>query len=246
MKEIFLLSMPRAGSTMLMRSLNQAPEILLYGEHGGFLKGFADAYFATNRDSFDMAHINLDTLRNTASFPALINGIKSAEYKNNLAEFIQRTLNPYNFSGRWGFKEVKYGADNVFRLLIELFPDAQFVLLIRNPLEQIVSRRSTGWWMESFKESVYEWRKQTAAFRSYKREHPGRCRLLTYESVTGSLESLENLVSWLGLPCRPIYAEVIRNMPKTGAVETKTFLNEQQLQIVLKECMPMYLDYPED
>src|SRR5262249_17333128 len=42
---IFVLSSGRSGSTLVQRILNSYPDITIWGEHGGFLKETAEAFF---------------------------------------------------------------------------------------------------------------------------------------------------------------------------------------------------------
>ena len=42
---IFLLGSGRSGTTLLQKILNSADDVMIWGEHGGFLKKVANAYF---------------------------------------------------------------------------------------------------------------------------------------------------------------------------------------------------------
>ena len=42
---IFLLGSGRSGTTLLQKILNSADDVMIWGEHGGFLKPIARAYF---------------------------------------------------------------------------------------------------------------------------------------------------------------------------------------------------------
>jgi hypothetical protein len=47
---IFLLGTGRCGSTLLQKILNSVDNVMIYGEHGGFLRHIAEAYFLNLED----------------------------------------------------------------------------------------------------------------------------------------------------------------------------------------------------
>jgi len=42
---IFLLGTGRSGTTLLQRIINSAEDVIIWGEHGGFLSQVSEAYF---------------------------------------------------------------------------------------------------------------------------------------------------------------------------------------------------------
>ena len=47
---IFLLGTGRCGSTLMQKVLNSVENVMIFGEHGGFLRQIAKAYFLNQED----------------------------------------------------------------------------------------------------------------------------------------------------------------------------------------------------
>jgi len=154
---IFLLGSGRCGSTLLQRALNAHPDIVLYGEHEGFLAPLANSYqkltqtkdiqrwvygedavpaetiFGEIRDKeVDICWINNFTREDVFS-----------QYRHLVLSLLAKDLDLEKV--HWGFKEIRYHeGQHVISFLLELFPDARFVFMFRNPADTIASGM-TAW-----------------------------------------------------------------------------------------------------
>jgi len=143
---VFALSTGRSGSTLVQRILNCHPDLVMWGEHFGFLNGFANVYDKMTGPDFKQypatpgenrgPSLLLPTLSDPAAPLEWVNPWSLEEFKDQLRDFIEgyfaRRLNP---GIRWGFKEILYNTRPVMRLLHDLYPAARFIFIRRDPIE---------------------------------------------------------------------------------------------------------------
>jgi hypothetical protein len=151
---IVILGPGRCGSTLIQRIINTSDEVIIWGEHDGFLKGLADSYFTViygspiNKFHYDkMEHINVDLIKKSyVKHNLSINWINSfgkektkEEYRNFIFALLNQNVKIRKKS--WGFKEIRYGQkDLVLKMLIDLFPGTKFIFSVRNPFDVILSK----------------------------------------------------------------------------------------------------------
>ena len=133
--------MGRSGSTLLQRLLNVHPHLTIWGEHGGFLKGIAEAYRLvgvepSHRDQLEGGYEHRDTvigaLDDHDKFRPWVSPFAPDAFVTRLRQFVIETFTeglPEDV--RWGFKEIRYSGAEMRRLM-ELFPDAHLVILARD------------------------------------------------------------------------------------------------------------------
>lgn len=234
MNEIFIFAQTRSGSTLLQRAINQTEDVIIYGEHGGLLHGYAAAYYT----AFDMglagSRFEPEKLKDPEIFAPCASCIEPIQFKSHMRKFTENVLNPAR-SFRWGFKEVRYGKHEnckVFYMLAELFPTAQFVFLVRDPREQIRSVVSMKW--ETFDAAYNYWRNTFLYFNQCKTDLPDRCRFITYQH----LRHAGGLFLWLHLN-NPMF-DLFKDMPRTGETKDNTQLDTFQKWHIEQQCVPLY------
>lgn len=220
MREIFIFAQTRSGSTLLQRAINQVENVVIYGEHGGMLNGFSDAYYGADLPCIEEYSRNdLETLRNPKMFAPCLSCIEIKPFKQHMRNFLTSVLNPNpEYSHRWGFKEVRYkGAQcRVFDMLVDLFPSAKFVFLVRDPVNQIMSIRSVPWGgSEPLNQRLHYWHDTFTYFNRCRKSRPDVCRMIEY----ANLRNVSELFEWLELDCTR--DNLFRQMPRTGATENK-------------------------
>ena len=149
---VFLLCSGRSGSTLLQRALNVHPEVVMFGEHQGFLGPIADAYHSLK----DHKDVRDYIYGSRALDPAMLFG-ELSDYKKDISWVNNFTENDVdeNFKKlvlnllangvdlenvHWGFKEIRYNVNHkVVWFLINLFENAKFLTLVRSPLDTISS-----------------------------------------------------------------------------------------------------------
>lgn len=208
---IFILAPTwRCGSTYVQRVLNAARDShtgeppVIWGESGGLVARFAEgigalegqlkiggrkereAFFAKNQ-------------RN--AWTAAMSPPRDLVVKV-LGEALSRIYAHANW--RWGFKEIRYG-ERETKLLLEMFPKAKFVFVVRDIREAIRSYLTLGW----DKGTPYglpkgtpevmakAWRQHVPFFINFSRQHP-RTAILTRQE-DASEEECHKILSHVGL-----------------------------------------------
>lgn len=184
---LFIFGFHRSGTTLLQRLLNTYGDVLIWGEHVGFLRDVANAYYRIwrNPDYFastqPLQTILADT-RSLTHWQAWMNWTDEHEWRRLYREFLQSVFVPRGLPGKrfWGWKEVHYTAANDDRtvpFLAELYPDALFVFVVRNGFNNLASfsaqplRRNIVAWSV---EGCARWKANLRYFREW--HETGRLR----------------------------------------------------------------------
>lgn len=143
---VFVLGFHRGGTTLLQRLLNCFSDLVIWGEHSGFLRDFAKAYDAIRTaavkkvDAADYATFNTYARR----FIPWANGFDAHEFLAWQRSSVQRLFDIPN-AVRWGFKEIRYNDLEMMRYLTALYPGCRILFLTRNPEDILVSRLLVRW-----------------------------------------------------------------------------------------------------
>ena len=144
-RPVFLLTNGRTGSTWLQRTLSTHPDLVVWGEHYGFLHGLSVAYQGFKRDERKWGYI-AHSSREQKAFRSNALSIVDVEWitplsldalRDALRDTIKRLFDADN--GRWGFKEIRYDSWQTIRFLSELFPHGKFLNLRRLPVDNLAS-----------------------------------------------------------------------------------------------------------
>ena len=144
---IIILTTGRTGSSLLQHLLNTSDELVIWGEHMGFLRSLSEAHNLIEKCPWidaDSArgewllkdHRDIDPKRWTA----WDGSFSKQEFLDGL-----RLLTNHLFARdiredqRWGFKEIRYRKFELVQFINELYPEAQFILLLRNPVDVCAS-----------------------------------------------------------------------------------------------------------
>jgi hypothetical protein len=184
---VVLASGPRCGSTLLQRVLNSHPDILVWGEGGGFATAFAAAFAGLRRwaATYDGQRV---ALREAGSDAFVANALPDDDELDDAAAAMLRALfaDPAVRRGRrrWGFKETR-GDAGLARFLRQLMPGARVIHLTRNPADVLRSlseweRDSATWSRDLTAAALADWARVNASFRADPRAAD---LLLRYEEV---------------------------------------------------------------
>ncbi len=232
---VFILGTGRSGTTLLQRIINSAENVVIWGEHGGFLSQIAEAYFLNFEDKtilhnipqrnnpFDTPQAKVQQLKNPQLWPAWCNWYSQKEVKDIFRSLIENFFKPSNVPKNvsWGFKEIKYGQGcRTLEMLADLYPDAKFIFIIRDPVDVIAAYffkylkkqssfgdRLTISQAKSLKENcefsiakeAEAWRKQNTYFRDFKAKNSPRSLLVDYENLIADPSIAESTLKWLGV-----------------------------------------------
>jgi hypothetical protein len=186
---------------------------MIYGEHGGFLKQVAAAYFLNLEDKMIEKYIMsqnvagkdpqsvFETLKNPQLWSAWTNWYNRETVKNNFRGFIESFFNPRSLEQEvhWGFKEIRYGLDDrVPEMLADLYPAGRFVFIVRHPVDVIASKISARA-SDGIEADSHTWVTQNTSFLNFSRENSARSKIVCYEElIRNDSEELRQLFQWLG------------------------------------------------
>jgi hypothetical protein len=210
---IFLLGTGRCGSTLLQKILNSVDTVAIYGEHGGFLKQIAAAYFLNFEDEMIEKYIMsrnaagkdplsvFEILKNPQLWSAWTNWYNCHTVKDNFRDFIESFFNPVSLKQKvhWGFKEIRYGLDDrVLEMLADLYADGRFVFIVRHPVDVIASKISARA-SDGIEADAHTWVAQNTAFLHFCRKNSEKSKIVHYEKlISNDSKELNQLFRWLG------------------------------------------------
>ena len=157
-RPVFVLGSGRCGSTLVQSILNSHPDFLIWGEHGGWVRQVADAYYRATKSDVPGKNIRssgnslpeqIARMRTPGYFGHWDNHLAPRELVESFRGLIQSVFAPpATEATRWGFKEIRYcihPLDRTPEFLLECFPRATFLIVVRNPWETVFSMLSKWW-----------------------------------------------------------------------------------------------------
>ena len=204
-RPVVLVGSGRCGSTLLQAVLNSNPEFLIWGEHNGFLKQIAAAYYDAAHPLFpDKLELSgeqrVKQLRNSRRWPAWDNLAGEKEFLERFRAFIRSLFaDPTGRATRWGFKEIRYAItadDRTLQLMFDCFPETRLIVLIREPEPTILSALSR--WVfagqrngnigvdvldHQILAAADAWQVQYMHLHAFVQGHPPNCLPLRYEDL---------------------------------------------------------------
>lgn len=195
----------RCGSTLLQSILNTNPDFLIWGEHNGFLRRVAAAYYEAKHERFPGqsglgAAERIKKLRNARRWPAWDNLCGEDEFLERFRAFIRSFfVDPTGQATRWGFKEIRYARsskDQALRLMFDCFPETRLIVLVREPGATIFSVMSH--WVFAGRRhgniqsheldanilgAAHSWNVQYMHLHSLSQAHASNCLALRYEDL---------------------------------------------------------------
>lgn len=167
---LLLACCQRSGSTLVQRLINSHSDILIWGEHGGYLNHLYDGYESLKKwkELHDHSAAEFVSLSADQFMP------NSLPDRPHLDEaFRQHILElfpvPAEISdrGMWGFKEVRYSLWTA-KFIEGLFPEAKVIHVVRNIDDCLTSMRSlerVGMWQTEWTdEAIVNWAKINQSF----------------------------------------------------------------------------------
>ncbi len=144
-----MISVGRSGSTLLQRVLNTSPDLQIWGEHGGLVRSLVEAYrlgavVPDHRRNLDAGYAARELVlapmddqpggaaEDAPPFRPWVSPFDGNTLRLEIADTITRLFGTHSPEGvRWGFKEIRYDSNDL-RHLLELFPEADLVVLVRD------------------------------------------------------------------------------------------------------------------
>jgi Sulfotransferase family len=253
-RPVLLAGSGRCGSTLLQSVLNTNKEFLIWGEHNGFLRQVAAAYYEAKHPRFPdrsgaSATRRIKLLRDTKRWPAWDNLCGEAEFLEHFRTFIRSFFaDPAERSTRWGFKEIRYAQssdDFTLKLMFELFPQTRLIVLVREPKATIFSVVSHWMFADQRQGDIenreldakilgaaHSWNMQYLNLNSLSQAHASNCLSLHYEDL-GNPKPYLKLARFLetsGFDFQSVVAQVKDASNKTDRTALLVRQRMQELQ----------------
>jgi hypothetical protein len=212
--------------------LNSTDHVQIYGEHGGFLKDIARAYFLNLEDNKIEKYIMKEnisgkdpglvysSLKNPQLWCAWTNWYNKEALKDNFRNFIESFFNPVALKQKvyWGFKEIRYGlADRVVEMLADLYSGARFIFIVRHPVDVVASKISARM-SDGIETDAHNWVKQNTFFLQFHGKSNAQSIVVRYEDLASKDGlQLKQLFDWLDFPLSDKQANIIE-ITKPGEV----------------------------
>jgi hypothetical protein len=185
--------------------LNTNREFLIWGEHNGFLRQIAAAYYDAahprfpDKSDLDDEH-RIKRLRDGRRWPAWDNLCGEAEFLDRFRVFVRSFFaDPTGHAARWGFKEIRYARsadDQTLRFMFDCFPQTRLLILMREPAPTIFSVLSRWVFAEQRQGSIqlddldqrilaaaHAWAVQYTHLHVLSQAHAPNCLSLCYEKL---------------------------------------------------------------
>ncbi len=153
-RPVFIITTGRSGSTLLLRYLNCAEGLVVWGEHAGVLRELAEAYGRlTGQETSAFVEAARPWVADLKAKRAVlcpldqmtiewVNGFDPAAIRG---AFRRMLLDLFTVglpeTTRWGFKEIHYGCREM-NVLRQLFAEPRFIMLVRQPAAILQSKLS--------------------------------------------------------------------------------------------------------
>ncbi len=146
-RPVIVLSTGRAGSTLLQKLLNTHPALVIWGEHAGILRQLMMAWKVVFKSEWIPDQVprgewllQPDRPLNADRWTAWDGSFSKQGFSRNMKQFVDSLFcEDIPEQTRWGFKEIRYLQIELMDFIAELYPHAQFILLLRNPIDSCVS-----------------------------------------------------------------------------------------------------------
>jgi hypothetical protein len=223
---LFVLGAPRSGTTLLQRLLNSYPDVVIWGEHAGFLEGLARAFF----QGWDAQQLFEGERVRPGSDPARtwqgwMNGFDREAWKRAFRGLVEALwLSPAAEGVRvWGFKEIRYlqgPGDRSLDLLRLLYPDAMYAFIVRDPFNALASlRKYPGGWAArgGLRELCDAWRSRYEGYRTLHASGAVRSFWIVFEELIAQRGDVLRLLDALGKGFGPAQEGVLRSSEGRGS-----------------------------
>lgn len=218
-KPLFILSLPRSGSTLLQRMLTASPEVSSASEPWLLLP----LVYTLKKDG------QFSEYWHGRSFEAGQDFLSSFEngedhYRKGLNRFITNIYSEASDQTATYFLDKTPRYHLIVDELLKIFPDAKFILLLRNPIgvaASIIETWGNGRWkLDSYKIDLY--RGLNNLVDAYE-NHSERMHKVNYEDLLVSPEAtMKSITEYLGIEYKPEMLTAFQGVKFSGRMGDPT------------------------
>ncbi|WP_442603217.1 sulfotransferase [Paenibacillus sp. KN14-4R] len=225
----------RTGSTLVQRIFNSRKQTLIWGEQGGILKGFTEfrkdlEHFSTCSESEKQNYFGRQEDPNTwianmtPDHPFIHEAIIEGARTMLQALYVQHRNN----HDRIGFKEVRYGRDEI-ELLKMIFPQMIIILLVRHPVD--IWRSEKRYWASDIKKFAATWNKHAHEYWQLQND-ANSIYLFRYEDINNREEHTLHMLSKLA----DVSVEDIQHVLSVQLNSTSRRRTHKEIQAIRQYC----------
>lgn len=244
---LLLLGSARSGTTLFQRILNSYDEIIIWGEHDGFLQPLAESYFTLTTSpsmkefSYPQAlgsEVDIKEYKSPEQWQAWNNWFKQDDITSIYESFLRNCFASCweQDLKYWGFKEIRYGEnDKVIDLFLSINEKSKIVVIYRNPLNVIESQLSAfagiGGRLEKLRKLIMlpkiirmarTWRDMNQGFIKHHKKSPASVTIFSYERFTSDTRFSEQVLNNLGLSLGEEQRHVLKIKAGRGSAYSDT------------------------
>lgn len=197
MRQCFIISQPRAGSTLLQRLLATHPQIQTIGEPWLAIP----FVYALREKGVSSEYIHVSLAQGFGEFVSKLPGGR-ADYFREVRAMLERMQQKISAPGKTYFLDKTPRYHLILDELAEIFPDAKFIVLWRNPLAVVASILNT-WQKGRFDLRYYEqdiFRGPLNILNFVEKRAPSICELRYEDLVARPDENIRRVTEFLELP----------------------------------------------
>ncbi|MCR8644684.1 sulfotransferase [Paenibacillus sp. N1-5-1-14] len=225
----------RTGSTLVQRIFNARKKTLIWGEQGGILGKFIEMrrdlmHFSKVSEQEKHAYFGTDENPNTwianmtPDFPYIDAAIRESTRTLLHTLYSQHRVH----HDRIGFKEVRYGKDEI-NLLKLCFPNILIILLIRSPID--VWRSEKRYWAGNIKQFASIWNQHADEY-SLLHNEGNQIYLFRYEDITNREPNTLHVLSQLA----DISLDEINDVLSVRLNSTRRPRTNNEIQAIRQYC----------
>lgn len=204
---VFVVGMPRSGTTLLSSLLNAHPDLVIAPETHYFtrcwtgepIRDWADVERMLDRlDQQPGVHDMQLTAEEERRIRERLR-VATAPTHGDVLRALLETYAEQSDAPAWGEKTPDH-----LRFVPEMarqFPEAVFIAIVRDPRDVCLSLRSMPWSRSTLLEQAWTWRTYAALVDRYRADYDGRFFHLRYEDLIADPESvLRDVCTFLEMP----------------------------------------------
>lgn len=230
-RPIFVVACPRSGTTLLQLMLHAHPRIAIPPENRFVLdtykarRKFKDLRIPENREQLAEWIINQRKIRHM-KVPKEVLKEKVAAAPPTIGSALGVVLREYAAhygKPRWGDKRPLYL--NHIHTILAMFPDAQFIHIVRDGRDCVASLKGMPWWKTGSTAAITRWvQSMRMAQRAQRRLRPDQFFEFRYEDLVAEPRPiLERMCEFLGEEFDEAMLEPHRATPKAAVPKKKVW-----------------------
>jgi len=203
---LFIVGMPRSGTTLLSALLDAHPQIAIAPETHFYTRGrpadsstpdTIEEVWARLRQQPGVQDMALTEAETARLWDRL--GRHKQPAPPDLLRALCSTYADRSGAQAWGEKT----PDHLVHVptIVEEFPEAVVLCIVRDPRDVCLSLRDLPWNRDSLPESAWKWRRYARLTARYEQVYPDQFRAVKYEDLLSDPERLlRDVLAWLHAP----------------------------------------------